>query len=481
MHDTPLLHYVALLVNKYHFALYRDVFETSMPGTFLFHLAIGKWLNYSDLAFRLVDIGWLGLLATISFGFLKTFSRRVAWAGTLLFALAYYQLGHNAILQRDYLGVLPLAAAIWLTITPLRLPSGWRAFFIGLLFGAAATVKPHLALGMLALFFLPGFVPAEKAGSYGKSLRRLFLPAFAGFILPPFFCVLWLWRVGSLPYFWEMLTSYLPLHVQLNGDHRLLFGWEKVKYLLVGLKHLGGHSLWLIPALSGVALTLHWGGLSGRQKRAVWLLVAMTLAYNIYPVLSGQFWDYHWIPFLYCIILLSSLVLMPLPEGFKPKWLRLVPVAILMTVTILALRPPADFLLQVRGIPIPAPKQGTVDDLARFMRANVGPDDCVQPLDWVGGAIHAMLLARVRIATPFMYDYHFYHHISNPFVQQLRKRFLEKLKKSQPKFIIEVTNMHKGKVSGADTTEDFPQLQRLLATSYTVREKCLRYTIYRRK
>lgn len=480
-HDTPLLHYVALLIDKYHFALYRDVFETSMPGTFFFHLAIGKLLGYGDLAFRLVDMAWLGLLGTITFSFMKAFGRRVAWAGTLLFALSYYQLGHNAILQRDYLGVLPLAAAIWLTITPNRLPARWRAFFIGALFGAAATVKPHLALGLVALFFLPGSDGEEKAGSYGRSLRRSLPPAFVGFLLPLFFCLLWLWRMGSLPYFWEMLTSYLPLHVQLSGEHHLLLGREKVRYLLDGFMALGGHALWLLPALSGAVLALRRGGLSARQRRAVWLLAALALVYSIYPVLSGQFWDYHWIPFLYGLILLGSLALAPLPEGFKPKWLRLVPVAILMTVTVLALRPPADFMLQLRGIPIPAPKQGVVDELARVLRAKVGPDDLVQPLDWVGGSIHAMLLARTRIATPFLYDYHFYHHVSNPFIQRLRKRFIAKLETTRPKLIIEVTSMHKGKVGGHDSSTDFPQLRRLLATSYKVWEKCQRYTIYKRR
>jgi hypothetical protein len=300
-------------------------------------------------------------------------------------------------------------------------------------------------------------------------------------MLPPLFCLIWLWRMGALPSFWEMLTSYLPLHVQLSGDHRLLFGWEKAKYLLTGFVNLGGHALWLIPGLSGAVRTLRRGGLSDRQRRAVWLLAALTLVYSVYPVLSGQFWDYHWIPFLYCVILLGSLVLTPLPEGRSRKWPRLVPVAILMTITVLALRPPADFLLQIRGIPIPAPKQGTVDDLARFLRANVGSNDIVQPLDWVGGSIHAMLLARVRIATPFLYDYHFYHHISNPFIQRLRNRFIEKLEKSRPEYIIEVTNMHKGKISGRDTTDVFPQLGRLLTASYQVREKYIRYTIYQRK
>lgn len=63
-HDTPLLHYVAFLIDQHDFVPYKDVFETSMPGTFLFHLAIGKTLGYGDTAFRVVDIAYLMLLLT---------------------------------------------------------------------------------------------------------------------------------------------------------------------------------------------------------------------------------------------------------------------------------------------------------------------------------------------------------------------------------------------------------------------------------
>ena len=65
-HDTPLLHYVAFLIDRHGFVPYRDVFETSMPGTLMIHLFIGKLLGYSDAAFRVVDIVCLSALLTMT-------------------------------------------------------------------------------------------------------------------------------------------------------------------------------------------------------------------------------------------------------------------------------------------------------------------------------------------------------------------------------------------------------------------------------
>ncbi|MGH8545417.1 MAG: hypothetical protein ACREX3_17680, partial [Gammaproteobacteria bacterium] len=100
-HDTPLLHYVAFLLDRHHYVLYRDVFETSMPGTFLFHLSIGKLFGYGDQAFRWVDLVWLGSLLAVTWNIMKQLGRRVAWASIVLFGLSYLAYGTHMSLQRD--------------------------------------------------------------------------------------------------------------------------------------------------------------------------------------------------------------------------------------------------------------------------------------------------------------------------------------------------------------------------------------------
>jgi hypothetical protein len=78
-----------------------------------------------------------------------------------------------------------------------------------------------------------------------------------------------------------------------------------------------------------------------------------------------------------------------------------------------------------------------------------------------------MLLAEARLATRFMYDYHFYHHVSSPFVQELRRSFLSQLREASPRFIIEV-DTDKPWISGMDTTREFPELRGFLDDHYAV-------------
>ncbi|MEZ4726562.1 MAG: hypothetical protein R3E79_05455 [Caldilineaceae bacterium] len=91
--DSAFLHYIAYLMNEHNFVPYRDIFEVNMPGTYLFHMAIGKLFGYSDLAFRLVDVAWLTATLTVTWLVMKPFGRIVAAASCLLFALIYLGAG----------------------------------------------------------------------------------------------------------------------------------------------------------------------------------------------------------------------------------------------------------------------------------------------------------------------------------------------------------------------------------------------------
>ena len=62
----------------------------------------------------------------------------------------------------------------------------------------------------------------------------------------------------------------------------------------------------------------------------------------------------------------------------------------------------------------------------------------VQPLDWDGGALHGMLLAKAITATPYICDFQLYHHVSTPYIQGLRRDFLADLEQAMPAFIIDM-------------------------------------------
>ncbi len=151
----------------------------------------------------------------------------------------------------------------------------------------------------------------------------------------------------------------------------------------------------------------------------------------------------------------------------------------LVLAVLITIRPPAIFLNQVSGRGANIPKDGRVDAIASYLKTHLRPGDTVQPLDWTGGAVHAMLIARAVPATRFIYDIHFYHSISDPCIQGLREEFVSRMTASRPRFVVEIVGPCKPWVSGPDTTRSFPALERLMRSTYTPVQRGNGYIIYR--
>jgi hypothetical protein len=139
----------------------------------------------------------------------------------------------------------------------------------------------------------------------------------------------------------------------------------------------------------------------------------------------------------------------------------------LLVVILVNVRPSSTFARQLNGQPI-SPTTGRADRVARYLDENLKEGDTVQPLDWTGGALLAMLKTRAHIATPYVFDFYFYHHVSNPYIQGLRVDFMKKLRAAKPRFIIEVIANDKPWVSGVDTSREFPELREFLNVNYSV-------------
>jgi hypothetical protein len=167
----------------------------------------------------------------------------------------------------------------------------------------------------------------------------------------------------------------------------------------------------------------------------------------------------------YFAVQLSSLCVAEAYDEDAPG--RRVFCAMVLGVALLASLPVAYLAGTVLGRPVPPPKHGLVDGLARYLGSELREGDTVQPLDWTGGAVHAMLIARAKLATPFLYDFYFYYDVSNPYVKELRRKLIDGLRTSHPRFIIDVLE-DKRWVSGPDTSLDFPELRDELANHYLV-------------
>lgn len=486
-HDTPVLYYAAFLMDKYGRIPYRDIFDTNMPGTFAFHYVIGKLFGYGDDAFRVIDLSLLGVLLAVTYKFMSRFGRQAALLAALLFGLMYLSTGQATSLQRDYIGIIPVAFAL-LCIpskldTPVRL---YRFAIIGLLFGMSVLFKPHIGIALPVIFATLLVFRWHAQQKSARDFIKCAAVSALALLTPLAIAMVWLAFDSALAPFVDLVFTYLPMHNSLTGDYQTIYGLDRVIYLIWGGLSFGGFGLMILFSLLAYYHVAMEAGKDEAMRISLTCLGLCTLAYAIYPVIAGKFWLYHYIPLLYFCSLSGGLCLYvgvqhnPDISFRTQKVIMLASLAVIIAVQLPIVR----FISYMdydfhEGRKAHSPKNGRVDEIAGWLKRHLRPGDTVQPLDWTGGSIQAMLIAKAVLATPFMADYQFYLHVSSPYIQELRHTFIGQLREATPRFIIDV-NTNKPWVSGEDTTREFPELQQFIAQCYLKRFEGNGYLIYER-
>jgi len=463
MHDAPIMAYTGFLLEHFRLAPYRDFFDMNLPGAYFAFGAIGRLFGYSDLALRGVDSGLLILILVTTGLALRTLGLRPALAAVATYGLAYTGLAQFHALQRESL-VLVLASATLATLTPAtRWPVERKAILSGLFLGAATCIKPGIALDAVPCLF---YLLLDRSARPARSARRIIVGAsfIAGFALPLALAIAYLVSVGSWQAFVEMATQYWPLYARLGALHETLADNERFGYLFEGIRAFGGHRLWLLPAGTGIVLALTTWPRASRERRFTMLLLALLVAHSIYPAISGQFWPYHWLPAIWSLSIASALCWVRRDDAARLA-LSIIAVGVFLVVLPTQVPPPTPLQRNWANLPNEDPYGARVSELSNFLKENVRAGEFVQPLDWTGGAVDAMLRSKVRLATPFIYDFHFYHHVSSPYIQRLRERFMNAMHRTRPTYVIRIES-RKPWVTGVDTTHDFPALERFLRQHY---------------
>jgi len=463
---------------------YRDIFDFQMPGSYIAYYLLGSLSGFNAFHIRILDILLLAALIFITYRFMRRFGKTPAFAAGILFGLKYLQVGPSISLQREYLLLIFLALSLLVGMRDSLTPK--HRLSLGILFGLAAVIKPHAALGLLPFLL---FDIADISKRFNMSLlnaaMKSILPAAIGFTIPTAIAIAWLAFNHALTPFLNIASNYWPLYSQINGQMEITPQAQRISFLLNQVWRLGGSGLWLIPAVLGIHLN---------QNKQTRLLASLALCYAIYPALSGQFFPYHYIPFIYFLLLLAALCLstfnpstgfrqaQPTSSGrrLQPSTFNLsLSTLILFTVILLSVRPSAAFIRQINRQPV-VTSTDRADEIARFLEKNLEAGGTVQPLDWTGGTLLAMLETRARLATPYIFDFYFYHHVSTPYIQSLRADFMDELQKSSPHFILEVTAVDKPWITGQDTSREFPELRAFLDANYSVTIQKADYVIYER-
>jgi len=486
--DAAVMHYLGFLVNEKGFVPYRDTFDNNMFGVPALHILAGRLFGYDDFGMRAFDLLWLAVLSLCSWALLRRFGWRATWPGVVLFAWLYLTQGESQLLQRDYLTVLPTAAAVLVAVSGAGRRPWLSPLVIGLLIGLAATLKPPAAI---VLPVLAGFGPAtdEEADSRWHWWRRLIvceLLAGVGFVVPVAAGLLWLAGIGALPGFVEIVSQYYPLYTKhvFAGGIRTATAAERREFVLESIltfRNLGGRQLLVVSAaLIGLVQLLN-PGLS-RQRRALVLLLAL-LALTQYAgiIIVGNFHPYSWLPMLYFLVLLLALgFARPFPIDAGPASRLALPLVAVLGAVLSLGGLPDSVRAQLRGEPPETVWTQRADAMVRYLEPRLQPGDTVQPLDHLGGTARALLRCRAGLATRFAEDCFFYLGSDQPYVRQLRGDFLQRLERSPPRFVILVTRDRLFTTDPADKGDFDATLRRFLATRYHPGQIGDGYVIYER-
>ncbi|HNR68559.1 MAG TPA: hypothetical protein PKN04_11405 [bacterium] len=453
VHDSPLMIYAGWLVSQ-GVVPYRDFFDMNMPGTYLIMWGMGKIFGWGDVGFRIFDMCCLASISTSTYLWLRPAGKLSAVAAPTAFALWYLSFGPAQSLQREYLALVPFTVMLATSATGKAPISVIRILFSGALAGLIFAIKPQLLLLSLPLFLVIGRQDQPPIRPW------LQLVIFGtGVCITIGAIVLYLITTNSLRPFLKIALNYWPLYTHLTGGHTPISGFQRVLYII---KETCGGILTFYTLIAMVGLLVLYD--TGNNQHLLRLLVGLIVAAAICPAIAGQFWRYHWIPFHYLALCAASMSAIAME---RRSIVGIIPIALLtFTLVVHSAKIADDLAWRWKGNrPEVRVKNGVPDEIAQFLRSHLKAGDTVQPLDWTGGAVHGMLMARATLATRFMYDFHFYHHINSPFVSKLRREFLNELDVKKPRFIIQVLE-NKPWPTGTNTTRDFPELQSLLDQCY---------------
>lgn len=446
--DQAVMAYLGFLVDRVGLVPYRDFFDMNTPGAYVANVVVGRLARYTEAGARLVDLGWLAVLLFVTVVVMRPFGRWTGWCAAAFTSAIYLSAGAPLTLQREVLLVPLLGAALALAARAGARP-GPRALAVGLLIGGAATIKPQMGVFALAVLAPPW---------PGLARGRAAAAVVSGALLAPVAAALYLWRHDALGPFLDIATHYWPLYNAFTGErpHEVLNGVAGLAYRVRGAVTLGGHPALPLAgaAVLGVLAARRTAPPAAAAPRTLRLLIAALVAGWVAVIPAGKFWAQHWWPFSYVAVLLGSLACADGRSG--PAWLR-----------------PATLALLSLGISWGdiAPRGWTprfpfahVERIAAYLVAHMAPGDTVVPLDWIEGAQHAMLRARARPGTAFVYDFHFDHHVSSPYIQALRARFVNELDERRPRFLIRIHRPNR--FSGSDTSSSFPALETRMHAAY---------------
>ncbi|MBI5627273.1 MAG: hypothetical protein HY953_00010 [Candidatus Rokubacteria bacterium] len=317
-------------------------------------------------------------------------------------------------------------------------------------------MKPH-ALLLLPLSLWIGWLRARPP-LVGVAL------ALSGAGLPLAAVGVWLWWVGGLDPFVELVARYLiPLYSSLgrSGPWEAI-GWQSY-----------GKPFWLaLGALTAFSLAVM--AARGRIEIRRGLLALGVLYGLVHYVGQGKGWEYQLYPLAFFALLLAAAEV----GSTLDRWEWRSHAALLTGAALLAV------ILGAKGMEAVdsgwiGDKHRRVEVLVQDLAGRVPSGGTVQVLDTTEGGIQALFRLGIRQPTRFLYDFPLFHAADSPVIQRFRLEFLDAVRARPPAFVVV---FEKGWPQGGyERIERFPELSVWLRSEFRMDREGDGYRIYEKR
>lgn len=466
--DVSFLYYLAWLINEHNYAPYKDLLDTSYPGTFILHAWIAELFGYSEISFHIVDSLYLTALLATTWALLRPVNIRIATAAVIVTGLYYFSTSSNMRFQRDYLCILPTCLALLVSRNLFFYPRV-QFVLIGLLIGIAASIKPQFILGM-PVVLVAGYFFRNQNQQHDDFKNKIWLLvcSLGGLGAWLVFCLAWLYWHNGLAGFHAMATKFLPLYMKLDGGHSATSGYDFWNSFLEQLWQTSRET-WLLILLVVVYV--------GRQDEVsisnkfflVTTFILFVLGF-VYVIVAKKGWDYHWAPFTYFAIVLSAFLLQPFSKtSFLQALMYCLATTVFVVWHIRYFESPHGVYAAVKRVINEYPYAAAVPDYANELQVYLGnkirTDDVVEVrVTGTGGGIFESLL-KLHLVPATSYPIHLmlYRNTDHPYIQELRQELLKQLD-SPPRYLLDDNQF--SLLAKPDGSPGFPEYEEFLQKNY---------------
>ena len=445
--DGAIVSYIVFLID-HGMAPYREIIETSFPGSYLAYWLGIHTFGSSALGFMLFDYTIMAAAAIAMFSI--SLSRK-AWLAGAVGAVTLFvaHIAGNCLdsAQRDFIMAALELCGCACTFLALRRKLPVLLFFAGFAFSFATAIKPTAAL-----FFLILFIAILRVRRQGIAIRKYVSASIIGAALAAAIVVTFLVREGSFFAFFDILGRLDAVHGSLRTTSFL--------GMIYNLFFKDTGRLLLLPVV------LLWAAQRDLRKSFELQMLLLCVVLGMASFLVQQKgWHYHLYPFLAFESLWIALVLVETLR--QPGRLRYVAGALLCVVLFLELPLgvkhsvsvdfPQDFLFALQS------------DLTSAGALN--EDGSVQCMEMVSGCTNVLYRMKLKQATGFIADYYFFLPEKYSIVLDLRNKYLHEIEQKRPRTIVITDDVwppvdRHHLIRSYDQINKWPDFAQYLSTNY---------------